>query len=58
MSIMSRNTRTAAGIVLGVVLVQALIVFWFAWPAQKTAPRELPVVVAGPAPAAAAVAIG
>jgi hypothetical protein len=28
---------------------------WFAWPAQKTAPRDLPVVVAGPAPATAAV---
>jgi len=38
------------------VLVQALLVLWFAWPAQKAAPRHLPVVVAGPAPAAAAIA--
>jgi hypothetical protein len=44
-----------AGLVAaGVVLLQALLVMWFAWPAQKTAPRDLPVVVAGPAPATAA----
>jgi hypothetical protein len=40
----------------GVVLLQALLVMWFAWPAKNTAPRDLPVVVAGPAPAATAVA--
>jgi hypothetical protein len=40
----------------GVVLLQALLVLWFAWPAKNTAPRDLPVVVAGPAPAATAVA--
>jgi hypothetical protein len=40
----------------GVVLLQALLVMWFAWPAKHTAPRDLPVVVAGPPPAAAAVA--
>src|SRR4029450_11058686 len=40
----------------GVVILQALLVMWFAWPAQKTAPRDLPVVVAGRAPAATAVA--
>src|SRR5215475_9359432 len=40
----------------GVVLLQALLVMWFAWPAKNTAPRDLPVVAAGPAPAAAAIA--
>src|SRR5439155_11751927 len=46
-----------AGLVAaGIVLVQALLVLWFAWPGLKTAPRDLPVVVAGPAPAATAVA--
>jgi hypothetical protein len=39
----------------GIVLVQALLVFWYAWPAGKAAPRDLPVVVAGPAPATGAV---
>ncbi len=39
----------------GLVLLQALLVMWFAWPAQKTAPRDLPVVVPGPARATGAV---
>ncbi len=39
----------------GLVLLQALLVMWFAWPAQKTAPRDLPVVVAGPTRATGAV---
>jgi hypothetical protein len=46
----------AAAIVIGIVLAQALLALWFAWPAQKIAPRDLPVVVAGPPPAAAAAA--
>src|SRR5262245_42749404 len=46
----------AAVIVIGVVLAQALLALWFAWPGQKTAPRDLPVVVAGPPPAATALA--
>jgi hypothetical protein len=33
-----------------------LLVSWFAWPAREIAPRDLPVVVAGPSPAAAAFA--
>jgi hypothetical protein len=46
-----------AGLVAcGVVLLQALLVTWFAWPAKNIAPRDLPIVVAGPAPAASAVA--
>jgi hypothetical protein len=36
----------------GVVAVQALLVGLFAWPAANAEPRDLPVVVAGPAPAA------
>jgi len=39
-----------------VVAVQALLVPMFAWPAANLAPRDLPVIVAGPAPAADAVA--
>lgn len=46
----------AAAIVVGIVALQALVAFWFAWPAGRTAPRDLPVVVAGPAPAATAFA--
>jgi hypothetical protein len=36
------------GVVVGVVVLQALLVAFFAWPALKLAPRDLPVVVAGP----------
>ena len=39
-----------------VVAVQALLVPMFAWPAANLAPRDLPVIVAGPAPGADAVA--
>jgi hypothetical protein len=39
-------------IAAGVVAVQALLVGLFAWPAANAQPRDLPVVVAGPAPAA------
>jgi hypothetical protein len=43
-------------IAFGVVLAQALLVPLFAAPAANLAPRDLPVVVAGPAPAAQAMA--
>jgi hypothetical protein len=43
-------------IAAGIVVLQALLVAWFAWPSAHLEPRDLPVVVAGPAPAAAAVA--
>src|SRR5690348_11057473 len=36
------------GIVAAVVVLQALLVAFFAWPALKLAPHDLPVVVAGP----------
>ncbi|GAA1884881.1 hypothetical protein [Asanoa iriomotensis] len=41
---------------LGIVVVQALLVPLFAAPAANLGPRDLPVVVAGPAPAADALA--
>lgn len=44
----SRAVRTAVGIVLAVVSLQALLFTLFAWPALHSAPRDLPVVVAGP----------
>jgi hypothetical protein len=46
--------RRAIAIAVLVVAAQALLVALFAWPAINTAPRDLPVVVAGPPPAAAA----
>lgn len=54
---MARTSAPLAKAVLvagGLVVLQALLVAWFAWPAEKTAPRDLPVVVAGPASASAA----
>jgi hypothetical protein len=54
---MSRKPLALAGLLAaGVVTLQALLVLWFAWPAEKAAPRDLPVVVAGPAPVASALA--
>ena len=50
------QTIRATGLVMGVVAVQALFLTLFAWPAVNTEPRDLPIVVAGPAPAADAVA--
>jgi hypothetical protein len=45
------------GVVLAVIVaVQALLMLWFAWPAQKAEPRDLPVVVAGQPQAAEALA--
>jgi hypothetical protein len=46
----------AALIAVAVVVVQALLVPLFAGPAANLAPRDLPIVVAGPAPAANALA--
>jgi hypothetical protein len=54
---MSERKRPPVAVVLAaVVAVQALLVLWFAWPAQKAEPRDLPVVVAGPQQAADALA--
>ncbi|MFJ5773815.1 ABC transporter permease [Streptomyces sp. NPDC093094] len=47
--------RRAIAVVLLVPLVAALALWAFAWPATRTAPRDLPVGVAGPAAATAQV---
>jgi hypothetical protein len=47
-----RAVGPLVGIVLAVVAVQAALLTMFAWPALHSAPRDLPIVVAGPAPAA------
>lgn len=53
------NPVPLAGLaVVGVLLLQALLVTWFAWPAKNTAPRDLPVLVAGPAQATGALVEG
>ena len=46
-----RPARLTAAIVVGVATLQALMLLAFAWPAANVAPRELPIAVAGPAPA-------
>ncbi|MFE0457451.1 ABC transporter permease [Streptomyces sp. NPDC058914] len=55
----AHSTRAAARRVIAVVvlvpLLAALALWAFAWPAARTAPRELPLGVAGPAAAAAQV---
>jgi len=56
---MSRTPPTAAravAIAAAITVVLALVASWFAWPARELEPRDLPVVVAGPPPVAAAVA--
>jgi hypothetical protein len=47
-------TVRAVGIAIGVSVLLGLLVSWFAWPAKELEPRNLPIVVAGPAPATAA----
>ncbi|MBT8228056.1 MAG: hypothetical protein HKP61_19070 [Dactylosporangium sp.] len=44
--------RHALVVAVFAVLVQALLVTLFAWPAVNTAPRDLPIIIAGPAAAA------
>jgi hypothetical protein len=50
------STAKAVIIAAAVTIVLAAIVSWFAWPAKEVAPRDLPIVVAGPPPVAAALA--
>lgn len=40
--------RLVIGLIVGVVAVQALMLFAFAWPASNSGPREVPIAVAGP----------
>lgn len=42
------GARLVVGLVLGIVAIQALMLFAFAWPASNSGPREVPVAVAGP----------
>lgn len=51
-----RQTVRAIAAVTGVVVLQGLLLALFAWPIVESAPRDLPVAVAGPAPAAQAIA--
>jgi hypothetical protein len=43
----SKPLARASVLVAGTVLLHALLIMWFAWPAEKTAPRDLHVIVAG-----------
>ncbi|MYW63552.1 ABC transporter permease [Streptomyces sp. SID8379] len=52
---MSALTRKSAAAILLVPVLAALALWAFAWPAARTAPRDLPLGVAGPAAAASAV---
>ncbi|MFD0366974.1 ABC transporter permease [Streptomyces sp. NPDC127114] len=49
------DTRKTLAVVLLIPAVVAFALWAFAWPAARTAPRDLPVGIAGPATAAAAV---
>nr|WP_236719113.1 ABC transporter permease [Wenjunlia vitaminophila] len=49
------STRRAVAVVVMVPVLVAFALWAFAWPAARTAPRDLPVGVAGPAEAAAPV---
>lgn len=44
----------AVGVALGAALLQLVMVVAFSWPAARTAPRDVPVVVTGPRAAAVA----
>jgi hypothetical protein len=55
--IMRTPTRVQPiAVAAAIVTVQALLVAFFVWPAIRIAPRDLPIVVAGPAPVATAAA--
>jgi hypothetical protein len=40
--------RLVIGLIIGIVAVQALMLFAFLWPASNSGPREVPIAVAGP----------
>lgn len=42
------GNKLVAAVVVGVVAIQALMLFAFAWPASNSGPREVPIAVAGP----------
>ncbi len=49
------EARTAAGIALALTVLLAGMLALFAWPAARSAPADLPIVLAGPAPLTAQV---
>ncbi|GAA1543294.1 hypothetical protein GCM10009678_27370 [Actinomadura kijaniata] len=50
----SMPAQRALGVAVAAALLQLLMILAFAWPAARTAPRDVPVVVAGPQAAAVA----
>lgn len=42
------QAQRALGVAIGAALLQLLMIVAFAWPAARVAPRDLPIVVAGP----------
>lgn len=44
--------RRTVGLAVGLTLLLSVLAIAFSWPATQLAPRDLPIVVAGPAPAA------
>ena len=52
------HARAAAVIIAGVAIVQVLLVLMFSWAASRSAPRGVPIGVAGPARAVSALAAG
>lgn len=40
--------KLVVGVIVGVLVIQALMLFAFAWPATNSGPREVPIAVAGP----------
>ncbi|MYV96867.1 ABC transporter permease, partial [Streptomyces sp. SID3343] len=42
------TSRIVAGIAVGLVVLQLFMLTLFAWPGARSAPRDLPIAVAGP----------
>lgn len=42
------GNKLVVAVVVGVVAIQALMLFVFAWPASNSGPREVPIALAGP----------
>ncbi|MFD0899873.1 hypothetical protein [Actinomadura sediminis] len=50
----SSLAKRTAGVAVGAALLQLLMILAFTWPVTRTAPRDVPIVVAGPGAAATA----
>lgn len=48
-------TRTALAVAAGATVLACLVLTAFAWPTVRSAPRDIPLAIAGPGPAVAAV---